>query len=74
MSTVIVRSLYRRFCLDAKTNIHSTAIDLGKPVVAEEPVPASPTLDEPMLENPTQENPTQGNIGGYFCPEGEEMC
>ena len=32
-----------------------------KPVVAEEPVPASPTLEEPMLENPTQENPTQGN-------------
>ena len=32
-----------------------------KPVVAEEPVPASPTLEEPMLENPTQENPMQGN-------------
>ena len=32
-----------------------------KPVVAEAPASASPTLEEPMLENPTLENPMQGD-------------
>jgi hypothetical protein len=30
-----------------------------KPVVAEAPASASPTLEEPMLENPTLDHPTQ---------------